>query len=92
MIHINMRSVAQGEVIVNATKLIGYSGIWSLRKVNQYILGGLEIDREHLRIMKWVPQLAVMEHLPIAIAIIHGGMNGVHKAMHLLWCSSLFHL
>ena len=79
-------------MIVNATKLTGYSGIWSLRKVNQYVLEGLEIDRKHLRIMKWVPQLAVMQHKAIAIAIIHGGMNGVLKAMHLLWCSSLSHL
>ena len=79
-------------MIVNATKVTGYSGVWSLRKVNQCILEGLEIDGEHLRIMKWVPQLAVMQHLAIAIAIIHVGMNGVHKAMHLLWCSSLSHL
>ena len=60
--------------------------------MNQYTLKGLEIDREHFGIMKWVPQLAVMQHKAIAIAIIHGGMNGVLKAMHLLWCSSLSHL
>ena len=60
--------------------------------MNQYILEGLEIDREHFQIMKWVLQLAVMQHKAITIAIIHGDMNGVHKAMHLLWCSSLSHL
>ena len=87
VIYISMGSVAQfsdkhGEMIVNAMKLTGYSVIWSLREANQYILEGVEIDREHFRIMKWVPQLAVLQHKAIAMAILHGGMNGVHEAIY----------
>ena len=87
VIYISMGSVAQfsdkhGEMIVNAMKLTGYSVIWSLREANQYILEGLEIDKEHFRIMKWVPQLAVLQHKAIAMAILHGGMNGVNEAIY----------
>ena len=87
VVFVSMGSIAQlsaehGKAIVNAMNITDYSAIWSLRESNRYILEGLELDREQFYISKWVPQLAVLRHKAILMAILQGGMNGVHEAIY----------
>ena len=84
---VSMGSVAQlsaehGKAIVIAIQVTGHSAIWSPRENNRYILEGLELDKERFSILSWVPQLAVLQHKAISLAILQGGMNGVHEAIY----------
>ena len=86
VILISMGSVAhlmpeQAKVIVEAIHSTDYSAIWSLRDRNRYILEGLDVDNERFHFCKWMPQVAVLNHSATAMAILHGGMNGVHEAI-----------
>lgn len=83
---VSMGSVAhltreQGRIIVQAIQSTGYSAIWSLRGRNRDILEGIEIDEMQFHLSKWMPQVAVLNHTAIAMALLHGGMNGVHEAL-----------
>ena len=87
VVFVSMGSVAQlsaehGKAIVNAIQVTGHSAIWSLRENNRYILEGLELDKERFSILSWVPQLAALQHKAISLAILQGGMNGVHEAIY----------
>ena len=68
--------------IVSAIKATGMSALWSLRESNQYILKGLDFDTEQLRIYKWTPQVSVLNHTSVGMALLHGGSNGVHEALY----------
>ena len=87
VVFVSMGSVAQlstehGKAIVNAIQVTGHSAIWSLRESNRYILEGIELDKKQFSILSWVPQLAVLQHKAISMAILQGGMNGVHEAIY----------
>ena len=62
---------------INATK---YSVLWSL--MNQAVLEGLKLDPQRFFISSWTPQLSVLQHKAISMAIMHGGMNGINKALY----------
>ena len=68
--------------IVSAVKATGLSTIWSLRESNQDILDGLDFDTEQLRVYKWIPQVSVLNHSSVGMALLHGGMNGLHEALY----------
>jgi glucuronosyltransferase len=58
-----------------------YSVVWSLRKSNQNVLEGLEIDKSRVLISEWVPQIALLQHPAIRMAVLHCGGNGLHESM-----------
>ena len=68
--------------ILSAVKATGLSAIWSLRESNQDILEGLDFDTEQLRVYKWIPQVSVLNHSSVGMALLHGGMNGVNEALY----------
>ena len=70
------RAIALG---IRGTK---YSAIWSLRKNNQDILEGLQLDPERFFISSWTPQLRILQHETVRMTIMHGGMNGVSEALY----------
>ena len=70
------RAIALG---IRGTK---YSAIWSLRKNNQDILEGLQLDPERFFISSWTPQLRILQHEAVRMTIMHGGMNGVSEALY----------
>ena len=70
------RAIALG---ISGTK---YSAIWSLRKNNQDILEGLQLDPKHFFISSWAPQLRILQHKAVRMTIMHGGMNGVSEALY----------
>ena len=86
VIMISMGSLArltrdQGRIIVSAIRLTNYSVVWSLREKNRDILEGLELDKDRYFLSKWLAQVAVLNHSTVRMAIVHGGMNGVHEAI-----------
>ena len=68
--------------IVDGLNATGYNAVWSLRKTNRAILDGLELDDKKVLLLDWAPQLAILRHRSIRMAILHGGMNGVQEALH----------
>ena len=68
--------------IVSAIKTTGVSALWSLRESNQDILEGIDFDSEQLRVYKWTPQVSILNHSSVGMAMLHGGMNGVHEALY----------
>ena len=72
----------RGSALLNGVLSVGYSLLWSLRESNQYILDGIELDSKRVYISNWTPQLAVLGHRAIRMAIVHGGMNGIHESLY----------
>ncbi len=86
VILISMGSLAhltrdQGKIIVDAITSTNYSAVWSLRELNRYILDGLELDSDKFLLSTWLPQLSVLNHSAVGMALLHGGMNGVHESL-----------
>ena len=87
VVYISMGSAAfltkeMGEGLIEGITAAGYDAVWSLRESNQDILEGIELDRERFYVSSWISQQAVLQHKAIGIAILHGGMNGVHEAIY----------
>ena len=87
VVYISMGSVAfiahqVGRAIVEGLSATGYSAVWSLKKKNRAILDGLELNDKKILLLDWAPQLAILRHRSIRMAILHGGMNGVQEALH----------
>ncbi len=87
VVYISMGSTAfltkeMGHALIGGITAVGYSAVWSLRESNRDILEGVELDKNRFFLSKWVSQLAVLQHSAIGVAILHGGMNGVHEAIY----------
>jgi len=85
VIYISMGSVFSmsnetGLAIVNGINATKYTVLWSLR--NQDILEGMELDPQRFFISSWTPQLSILQHKAIGMAIMHGGMNGINEALY----------
>ena len=61
------------ESIVNGIRATKYSAIWSLKASAQHVLANLEIDTQRFFVAEWVPQLSVLQHNSIAMAVLHAG-------------------
>ena len=86
VILISMGSLApltqeRGRIIVESILSTNHSVVWSLRDKNRFILEGMELDKDRFYISKWIPQVAILKHLATGMALLHGGMNGIHEAM-----------
>ena len=71
----------RGQIIVESIQPTNYSVIWSLRDRNRFILDGLELDGNRFFVSKWIPQSALLKHPATAMALLHGGMNGINEAL-----------
>ena len=72
----------QGTAILNGVLSTNCSLLWSLRESNRDILDGVKVDGKQVHLLKWVPQLAVLGHRAIRVAVVHGGMNGIHESLY----------
>jgi glucuronosyltransferase len=70
------------EIILNAVLATHYSAVWALRTKNDDDLTGISIDGSRIYITEWAPQLAILQHRSIGMAILHGGSNGLHEALY----------
>ena len=85
VVYISMGSViniteATGKAFVNGVLKTNYSSVWALRQPE--IVEGLEIDAKKVFIIRWAPQLSILQHKAISMAIVHGGFNGIHESLY----------
>ena len=71
-----------GAAIVNGIVSTSYSAVWALRNSSLLETLTIQLDRRNLFITSWAPQLSVLGHRAIRMAILHGGANGVHEALY----------
>ena len=87
VVYISMGSAAiltpqAARAIVGGLNAAGYCAVWSLRKANRNVLEGLDLGDDKVLLLDWAPQLAILRHRVVRVAILHGGMNGVQEALH----------
>ena len=86
VVYISMGSMFEldkgsGQAFLEGVMNTNYSVLWSLRKSNQWILEGLDVDPDRVLISEWTPQLSVLGSKVIHSAILHGGFNGLSEAL-----------
>lgn len=69
------------KALLGGVVLAGYSMMWSLRESNQDVIRDLELDRDWFFVSSWVPQVAVLQHPSIDVAILHCRSGGLHEAL-----------
>ena len=84
VIYISMGSLTSvnkkmADPIVQAIKKANYSIVWAIRKAEDF---KLDIEPERIYTDKWLPQLAILRHRAVGLAIMHGGANGLHESLH----------
>ena len=85
VIYISMGSIiniteATGNAFIDGILQTNYSAIWALRQPE--IVEGLEIVAKQVFIIEWAPQLSILQHKAISMAIVHGGFNGIHESLY----------
>ena len=83
VVYVSMGSIASlsqeaANAIMNGVLKSNYSAVWALRKTGEF---DFNVDPERFFIAEWLPQLAVLQHPAVSMAIMHGGMNGIHEAL-----------
>ena len=73
-----MMPQSTARALVEGILATNYSAIWSLKTANQDVLEGLELDPNRFFISGWLPQLSVLQHQVVGVAILHGGHGGLH--------------
>ena len=68
------------QALIEGTMSTNFNVLWSLRESNQDVLSHLDIDTSRVYIGKWMPQLSVLHHTAVGVAILHGGAGGVQEA------------
>ena len=68
------------QVLVNGIMSPNYSAVWSLKEDSKFALESLHIDRSRMFVSKWLPQLAVLQHSAVGLAIFHGGLGSLQEA------------
>ena len=71
-----------GTAIVSTIAKTGYSAVWALRNSTLLETLTVQLDKSKLYVTSWAPQLSVLGHRAIRMAILHGGANGVHEALY----------
>ena len=69
-----------GTAIINGISETHYSAVWALRKNTSF--DDYHFDKKKFFITRWAPQLSVLGHRAIRMAILHGGANGIHEALY----------
>ena len=87
VIYISMGSIANTNydlvvAFVNSTNSTTYSVVWSLNELHQHFLDDMKLDSHKYVISSWTPQVTLLQHKSISMAILHGGSNGVHEALY----------
>ena len=66
-------------VLVEGIQSTNYSVIWAMQNAEEF---QLDVDPKRYYISKWLPQLAILRHRAVGLAILHCGANGVHESLH----------
>ena len=66
--------------IINGIGDTDYYVIWSVGDINKDII--LNIDSSRYYTSSWIPQLTLLQHSSISMAVLHGGSNGIHESLY----------
>ena len=61
------------ESIVRGIQATKYYAVWSLKASAQHVLANLDMNTQRFFVAEWVPQLTVLQHHSIAMAVLHAG-------------------
>ena len=75
-------SIDLAMALVTSIIQTNYSVVWSLNKHNQHVLNDIKLDQNKYYISSWTPQVTLLQHKSISMAILHGGSNGVHESLY----------
>ena len=86
VIYISMGSLLRvsfdiAKALIDGTMNTNYSVLWSLNEPSQSVIADIKIDKEKYYISSWTPQINILQHSSIAMAVLHGGSNGIHEAL-----------
>ena len=84
VVYISMGSMADITVDIASAFMRGLeatnlSVVWSL---NQDVLSGFELDSNRFYISHWISQNTLLEHVSVAMTILHAGAGGVHETLY----------
>ena len=87
VVYISMGSVlgisaGMGRAFVEGVNRTYHSAVFALSKTNSKVLEGLNVDTERMFVIEWAPQLSILQHKAISMAIVHGGFNGIHESLY----------
>ena len=74
----------RARTIVHGVMEAGYDLLWSLKIDYWKILEDIDdkyINSSRLFMSKWLPQATVLKHPSVSMAVLHGGLGGVHDAL-----------
>ena len=72
-------SMAMVKALIDGVYSIGYSAVFVLDE-NKY--KSLEVDKSQILILDWAPQMAVLSHPAVKLAVLHCGFGGVQEAVY----------
>ena len=84
VIYISMGSLTSvskemADAFIEGIKRTSYSILWAVRKSGDF---KLDIESGRIYTDEWLPQLAILRHRAVSVAIMHGGANGLHESLH----------
>lgn len=84
---VSMGSIAHltndmARVIITSIQSTNYSALWSLGASARQILNGLEFGEHEILVKEWIPQMAVLGHPSVRVAILHCGLGGIQEALY----------
>lgn len=88
VIYISMGSLVSistdlAHAFIDGIKDTNYSVVWSLSDLNKNVIPNVvKLHPEKYHVSSWIPQLALLQHSSIFLAILHGGANGLHEALY----------
>ena len=68
--------------IVEGVYATGYNAVWNIKKKSRFILDGLEINEKKILLLEGAPQLTLLRHRSVRMAILNGGINDVQEALY----------
>ena len=84
---VSMGSIAHltndmARIIMTSLQSTNYSVVWSLGASAKQILNGLTFDEHQVLVKEWIPQMAVLGHSSVRMAILHCGLGGIQEALY----------
>jgi len=69
-------------VIVTSIHSANYSTLWSLGASTRLIFNDTDFSEGKILVKEWMPQMDVLGHHSVRVAILHCGLGGVQEALY----------
>jgi len=87
VVFVSMGSIARltremARVIVTSIHSANYSTLWSLGASTRLIFNDTDFSEGKILVKEWMPQMDVLGHHSVRVAILHCGLGGVQEALY----------